>query len=149
MTYLRNDMKQQLLFSSQSLSPIISTKKNNTGAEFTVVSKATGKDFTFKISRSEWKGNFYTHIRVEKEYLNFTYVGSYYNGAITRKRKEVNTPAATAISWVLAKVEQQKFNLLDNSIELLHLGKCIRCGRKLTYHKSIKMGLGPICRNIK
>jgi hypothetical protein len=139
-------MKQQ--FSPSALLPVISANKNNNGAEFTVVSKATGKDFTFKINRSEFNGKFYTHVKVEQEYMNFRYLGTYFMGAIRRKREVIKTPAAVAIAWVLDKVEKGKISLLEESIELMHLGCCLRCGRALTDQESIRIGLGPVCRNI-
>jgi hypothetical protein len=138
---------EQLAFSPASLLPTISADKNNSGAEFTVVSNVTGKDFTFKISRSEWNGKFYTHVKVEMGYLNFNYLGSYFMGKIRRKRQVVSTPSAIAIAWVLDKVEKQNFDLLEKSVTLLHLGNCVRCGRALTDHNSIKAGLGPVCRS--
>lgn len=135
-------------FSPESLATTLKADKNNNGAEFTIVSKVTGKDYTYKISRSEWKGKFYTHIRVEQGYLNFNYLGSYFNGKMFKKRILVNTPSAIAISWVLDKVEKGMFDLLNKSVELKHLGCCVRCGRTLTDNNSIEAGLGPVCRNL-
>ena len=134
------------LISSESILPVLTSEKNNSGAEFTVRSKATGKDFTFKIARSLWNGKFYTHVKVEKGYLDFSYLGSYFNGKVFNKRQVVNTPAATAITWVLNKVMEQKFSLLDNNVEIMHLGKCLKCGKTLTDAESISFGLGPVCR---
>ena len=140
-------MEQQTAFSASSLLPTLTAEKKNSGAKFTLVSNVTGKDFTFKISRSEWNGNFYTHVKVEMGYLNFNYLGSYFMGKIRRKKQVVDSPAAIAIAWVLDKVEKQNFDLLDKSVTLLHLGSCVKCGRTLTDHESIKAGLGPVCRS--
>ena len=140
-------MEQQTYFSSVSLFPIIATDKNNKGAAFTVVSKATNKDYTLKIARSEWNGRFYTHVRVEKEYQNYIYLGAYRDGNIWRKGQKIETPAAVAINWVLRKIEAKQFDSLDQHVKFAHLGKCIRCGKTLTDHQSIKLGLGPICKD--
>ena len=133
-------------FAAETLHIVLFAEKNNNGAAFTIRSKVTGKDFTYKINRSEWNGRWYTHIKVEKEYMNFVYLGSYFNGAIFRKRQPVKTPSAVAIAWVLRMVENQKFDKLNDGVELMHLGNCLRCGRALTDAESIKVGLGPVCR---
>ena len=135
------------IISSEAILPVLVSEKKNNGAEFTVVSKKTGKDYTFKIARKEWNGKFYTHVKVEKEYLNFTYLGTYLNGKIIHKKQVVESPAANAIQWILNKVMEQKFQILDNNIEIIHLGKCLKCGKTLTDHESISIGLGPVCRS--
>jgi hypothetical protein len=129
----------------QVLSSVIKGEKENSGASFTVVSKKTGKDFTYKISKSKFQGRFYTHVRIEQGYLNFNYLGMYANGSLWRKKAKVNTPASTGIAWILKRVEEENFALLEDSIELLHLGSCLRCGRTLTDQNSIQLGLGPTC----
>lgn len=133
-------------FDAQTLHIVLFAEKNNNGAEFTVRSKATGKDFTFKINRSEWNEKWYTHVKVETGYMEFTYLGSYFNGAIFKKRQPVKTPSAIAIAWVLRMIENQKFDVLKESVDLMHLGNCLRCGRVLTDADSIQSGLGPVCR---
>ena len=105
-----------------------------------------GKDFTFKINRSEFKGKWFTHVKVEQGYMNFNYLGSYFNGMLYKKRQPVKTPAAVAIAWVLNHIENQNYDVLSNSVELMHLGCCLRCGRPLTDADSIQQGLGPVCR---
>lgn len=137
---------QKSKFSPNALVQILNAEKNVNGASFTLVSNESGKDYTYKISRSEWKGKFYTHIKVETQYLDFKYLGSYFMGKITRKREVVKTPSAIAINWVLNKVVQEKFELLEKSVTLLHLGKCVRCGKTLTDAESIRHGLGAVCR---
>lgn len=146
--FVYSDMEAKTAISSAALLPVIMAEKNNAGADFTIVSKKTGKDFTYQISRSIFNGKFFTHVRVEKEYLNFVYLGSYYAGKIWRKKAVVETPASLAIAWVLGNVEANRIDHVDSNVELLHTGKCLRCGRTLTDADSIKIGLGPICRSI-
>ena len=134
--------------SSSALLPVITAEKNNSGANFTIMSKATKTDFTYKISRSQFKGTWYTHISVETQYLEFKYLGSYFKGRIYRKGGEITTPAAIGIAWVLSKVEANNFAWVDRQCEIMHTGHCLRCGRELTDATSIQIGLGPICRNI-
>ncbi len=133
--------------SSTALASVINSEKNNSGADFTLKSLATGKDFTYKIARKEFKGNWYTHISVEVGYLDFQYLGTYFSGAIRRKGAPVTTQSAEAIAFVLNKVEKQNFALLDEKMDLMHIGSCLVCGRTLTDANSIESGLGPVCRN--
>lgn len=132
------------IIASQNLSAIFGDKQNN-GGSFTVVSKKTGKDYTFKVANKSWNGKTYCHVSVETEYLQFKYLGTFFNGKIFNKRQVVESPSAIAIAWLLVKVQEGKFDLLNESVEILHLGNCIRCGRTLTDAQSIKRGLGSEC----
>lgn len=132
--------------SSTALETVLLAPKNNIGAEFTVRSKQTGKDYTYKIRRAVFNKKWYTFVFVEKTYLHFEYLGTYFNGAIWNKKIKLETPAAVAIAWVLFKVEEKKFTLLNEKIDLFHLGACLRCGKPLTDATSIEIGLGPVCR---
>ena len=132
------------IIKAENLSAIFGAKQNN-GGEFTVVSKKSGKDFTFKVANKSWNGKTYTHVSVEVNYLDWRYLGVFYNGNIYHKKQLVDSPSAIAIGWLLAKVKDAKFDLLNESVEVMHLGSCIRCGRPLTDVNSIERGLGPEC----
>lgn len=132
--------------SSSTLYEVITREKNNTGADFTIRSLKTGKDYTYSISRSQYNGKWYTHVKVETEYLNFTRLGTYFGGAIRHKGKLVDSPSAVAIAYILAKVESKQFDFLDIAVEVMHTGKCLVCGKTLTDADSIAFGLGPVCR---
>lgn len=132
--------------SSSALYDVITREANNKGADFTIRSNKTGKDYTYKISRSEYQGRWYTHVKVETEYLKFVRLGTYFNGAIRNKGTIVDSPSAVAIAWILAKVEAKSFDMLDNLCEVMHTGRCLVCSKTLTDAKSIEIGLGPICR---
>jgi len=140
-------MTENHLISSVSLFKTLKSEKKNNGAVFTIKSCKTGKDFTYKISRSEYKGKWYTHVYVEYNYLDFNRLGTYFNGSITNKKEIVNSPSAIAIAFVLDKVEHEQFDFLDKNIELMHSGHCLCCGKILTDANSIKLGLGPTCAN--
>lgn len=135
--------------SSSALYDVINRKANNNGADFTIKSLKTNKDYTYKIVRSEYKGNWYTHVKVESEYLKFVRLGTYFNGSIRHKGQVVNTPSAVAIGYVLGKVEAKAFSSLDTVIDVMHTGKCLVCAKTLTDAQSIEIGLGPICRGGK
>jgi hypothetical protein len=132
---------------SQSLTAILTAEKNNKGASFTVKSKRTGKDYTYKIKRSEYNGVWYTHIYVETNYLKFTHLGVYFNGIITKNKRVVDSPSAIAIAFVLHKASSKQFDYLNDNVDIMHLGSCIKCGKTLTDAQSIESGLGPICSN--
>jgi hypothetical protein len=137
------------IISSSALYEVINREKNNKGADFTIRSKKTGKDYTYKIARSEYNGKFYTHIKVEVEYLKFVRLGTYFNGAIRHKGNLVDSPSAVAIAYVLSKVEAKAFDFLDSVTEVMHTGNCLVCGKTLTDADSISRGLGPICMGSK
>lgn len=134
------------IMNPMALQHVIKSDKDVNGAEFTVRSKRTGKDFTFKLSSNFYNGQHYTHVKVETEYQKYRYLGYYANGTILRKREEVKSESAAAIAWVLRQVESQREEALHQNIEMFHLGSCIRCGKTLTDATSIEIGLGPICR---
>lgn len=134
------------IISSSNLFEVITREKNNKGADFTIRSLKTGKDYTYSISRSQYNGKWYTHIKVETEYLIFKRLGTYFNGRITHKGQVVDSPSAIAIAYVLAKVEAKQFDFLDSAVEVMHTGRCLVCGKTLTDADSIAFGLGPVCR---
>ena len=131
--------------SSEVLLNVITRDKKNNGAQFTIKSNKTGKDYTYMIARKLYKGIWYTHVSVETSYQQFNYLGSYFKGRIYRKGGEITTPSAIGISFVLYKVERKAFAWLNAQIEVMHVGNCLCCGRILTDANSIKIGLGPVC----
>jgi len=134
--------------SAENLKHFINNEgKKLNGAPFTIRSKKSGKDYTFKISQVPFKDNNYIHIKVETEYLNFKYMGWYRDGKIINKKLEVNTPASQAVSWFLRQMFSNNFDNLNQSLDIFHLGKCLKCGKTLTDSNSIEVGFGPVCRN--
>lgn len=133
------------LVKSSNLLNILKAEKNNKGGSFTIKSLKTGKEYTYIISRKNFKGKWYTHVSVEYQYQNYNYLGTYFKGKIYRKGSVVTSPSAISIAFVLDKVENNKFEYLDRNIQIYHTGSCMRCGRQLTDSNSISMGLGPTC----
>lgn len=121
-------------------------EKNNKGAEITVKSVVTGKDYTFKVNRKLFKDKWYTHISVETQYQDFQRIGTYKNGSIFNKGVLVQSPSSDAISWILRSIESKKFDKVNSGVQIMHTGNCIVCGKKLTDSYSIECGVGPICR---
>ncbi len=105
--------------SSSALLSIINVEKNNSGANFTIKSKKTNKDYTYKISRNLYKNNWYTHIYVETDYLNFIRLGSYFKGFLYNKGQKVDSPSANAIVWVLRTIENDKVSVVDENVRAI------------------------------
>lgn len=133
-------------FNPASLKQVLDSETESKGAAFTVRSKATAKDYTFKIVKSVFKEHFYTNVYVEVEYMSFKHLGVYRNGVIQKKGALVDTPSAQAIGWVLRNVDRGAIKKVEEGVEMMHLGKCIKCGKTLTDAQSIETALGPVCR---
>jgi len=148
-------MNQAHSISPENLSSLFVAdgEKKLNGAPFTIRSKKTMKDFTFKIAQKPFKGYPYLHVSVEKGYLEFGYMGYFRDGQIVKKNKlngtteVVHTPAASAVSWLLRQLKAKKYGELKDSIQLFHTGHCLKCGKTLTDAISITTGFGPICRH--
>jgi hypothetical protein len=141
-------MKAAHLIPAESLKYMVLAEKQHKGAAFTVRSVKTGKDYTYKIKRTEFGGKWYTHIYVEVRYLEFKYLGVYKNGHLYYKQQLVDSPSAIAIAYVLRKIVGEQYALLSEQVEVMALGKCLCCGRALTDADSIAAGIGPVCRSL-
>lgn len=137
------------LISSLSIkSVLISAENENTnlkGGEFTIESKKSGTDFTYRIITKPFNGRPYTHVYIETQYLKFKHIGTYKYGNIYKKGEKVLTPGATAIGHVLNQVQKNNTETLDKQLNTYHLGSCLKCGRTLTDANSLKTGIGPVC----
>lgn len=141
-------MNTKHAISAQNLVHLINKEgKKLSGAPFTIRSKKTGKDYTFKVSQALFNNNNYLHLKVETQYLIFKYMGWYKDGKVINKKVEVDTPASQAISWFMKMLLANKLDVLDSNVDIFHLGKCLKCGKTLTDANSIEVGFGPVCRN--
>jgi NADH:ubiquinone oxidoreductase subunit D len=55
------------------------------------------------------------------------------------------TPSARAFNWVFARLVR---GLSIAPVQVLHHGRCCKCGRTLTTPESIQSGIGPICAGL-
>ena len=117
------------------------------GGAFTMKSLLTGKDYTFKIRKSLWNNKYMLHCYIETQYMKFKYLGNYKNGQIWRNNTIVDTKPAKGLSWIINKAINNQTETVQAQVQILHLGKCIRCGRTLTDSESILTGMGSFCRN--
>lgn len=75
----------------------------------------------------------------------YKYAGAYFSDSKRFKAApelEVDPPLAAVVSLILRAIDTP--NVLS-AAEIMHEGKCCRCGRKLTHPESIETGLGPEC----
>ena len=128
------------------LQEILKSEKNNKGGRFTVKSKATSKDFTYQISRSQFKDKWYTQVYVETQYMAFKHLGVYKNEGVFKAGIPVTTPSALGIAWLLKNAEKGRSAAIAAQADIYHIGKCLKCGKELTDANSIEIGLGPVCR---
>jgi len=119
-------------------------------ARFTVVSPATGKRFTFKVSmpRRPRPGcpHFVSVLTGSDNDADYTYLGCIFeDGRFTVTRKSSFTPqspCAVAFAWLWGRLTNDQW---PHPAELWHEGRCCRCGRTLTVPESIARGIGPEC----
>lgn len=111
-------------------------------AHFTIVSKKTEVRFTFKLTKAKEKEVFWAYLlRGPNNEMDYKYIGAFANGSFYAK--ELGSTSVKALTWFLENLFADK---LSNNLELWHVGKCARCGRKLTVPESIDSGFGPECR---
>lgn len=134
-------------FNSDSILTLVQTETEFKGSPFTVKSLETGKDYTFKLVKTLFNNQHYLNVYVETQYLEFKHLGVYKKGKILKKGNGVDTPSSKAIEWILRNLEMKRFDLVEKNVIFTHIGKCLKCGRKLTDFESIQSGLGPICIN--
>lgn len=119
-------------------------------AIFTVVSKESGRRFTYKVVRSGTEGRWWVSVLSGPDNE-----GSYqYIGMIQRDREEmrfIHTKGSkvgeealsfVAFGWLWGLVRDGE---MSEKVEVWHEGKCGRCGRRLTVPESIESGIGPEC----
>ena len=58
-------------FPATTLQHVIHADVETKGAQFTVKSLKTGKDYSFRLQRKEFNGRYYTHVKVEEGYRDW------------------------------------------------------------------------------
>lgn len=118
-------------------------------AKFTLVSKATGTRFTFRVSEApDGTAWFVSLLTGPDNEADFAYIGLIRDGQFrwTKKsRVSQDAPSWRAFSWFFLMVTQGNEEALLRGIEFWHEGQCCRCGRTLTVPESIASGIGPEC----
>jgi hypothetical protein len=124
-------------------------------ATLTLLSRATGVRFTYKIRQpEEHKPHFVGLLRGADNENDFQFIGTIFKGPHLfgysykpgrNSRVSGDAPSAKAFAWFWKKLRS---NALPDSLEVWHEGRCGRCGRKLTVPESIESGFGPECASI-
>lgn len=121
--------------------PIAFMKAGN--ATFTVVSRTTGKRFTYRVrAAKEGTPHFVQVLTGPDNTSSYTYLGTIFaDGTFRHTRKSAiseSAPSAQAFNWFYRNPGSDK-------VKVYHEGRCCRCGRKLTVPSSVESGIGPEC----
>lgn len=119
-------------------------------ALFTVVSKKTGAHFTYKLeepkeARKPGQKPLFARVLVGGD--SYKFVGTFWRDHMTFKPNPkmppevAEHPRVQALEYLFRKLEQGDLS----SMEIMHHGRCGRCGRVLTHPESIERGIGPEC----
>lgn len=112
-------------------------------SEFWLSNVKSGNKFHFKISTKDSNISFIRVVKGSEDvYAGFIRkVNSLFAFSSGNKGvMSVNDMEVKALLYVLNNASK-----LPNYIEIIHMGKCSACGRKLTDIQSIRRGLGPEC----
>lgn len=114
---------------------------------FTLESKATGRRYTFEISRREFGGKEFWLAAVMTNGDQYTYIGKVVSNKYIqftgKSRLTDEAPAVKALTWFLRSLAAGK---IPNTVVVYHSGRCGCCGRDLTDSESVRCGIGPVCR---
>lgn len=119
-------------------------------ALFTLRSVGSGNRYTYRAKVSDdgnvWFVSLLTGSDNENHYAYMGIIDREDDFRTTAKAK-VGTDAAgyKAFEWTWRRLRN---NVLPDTLEIWHEGKCGRCGRTLTVPESIERGLGPECAKL-
>lgn len=123
-------------------------------ATLTLVSKASGNRFTFRIQApmKDDRRDLDAEVRfvsllsgpdneTDYRYIGFIRRGVYFGGG-AKAKVHPGAPGPVAFKWAWERFAKGD---LPAQLEVWHEGRCARCGRKLTVPSSIASGFGPEC----
>ena len=121
-------------------------------ARFTLVSKATGKRYTYRVAKAKDKDTmFFVSVltgqsnETDYEYIGYISTNGTHSAVMAGKRGNLTHPAFRGLGWLLRKIEGSSPIAMPDAVEFWHEGRCARCARVLTDPVSIARGLGPEC----
>ena len=116
-------------------------------ARLTIVSKATGQRFTYRLRASEdGKIRFVGLLTGSDNENAFTFIGIVKDGAYVRTAKVrigEDAPSVKAFTFFWRHLTERQ--QVHEGLEVWHEGRCGRCARPLTVPESIERGIGPDC----
>jgi hypothetical protein len=121
-------------------------------ATLTVVSRETGKRFTYRVRRARAReGNpiWFVSVMVGPDNeRNYRYIGNIRSDVTFDVGRKcwlpTSDPRVRGFAWLWQRIRIEDPTVLFK-IEVWHEGRCGRCGRKLTVPESIESGFGPEC----
>lgn len=126
-------------------------------ASITLVSKRTGKRYTYRIQTPKnkkegdkpiWFVSLLTGADNESSYSYFGNIVSSHQYFFGRKAKvQQSNESVQAWEWFYNLFEKGHMPTILEGCEVWHEGRCGRCNRKLTVPESIQSGFGPECIN--
>ena len=121
-------------------------------ARFTLVSKVTGKRYTYRVSKSKDSDTmfFLSVLTGPSNEDDYQYIGSIRTSGVHSivhggRAGNPEHPAFKAMDWMLRQIENSSPLQMPVSVEFWHEGRCAKCARPLTDPASIARGLGPEC----
>ena len=110
----------------------------------------TDKHFTYKVKATDnTKTAFYVSVNSGEtySYIGILKKGELYWGFFSTKGSKVgkDSPSFKGFEFIIDRYVNS--NKPHPEFRLSHSGRCACCGRELTEPESLKIGLGPICRN--
>lgn len=124
-------------------------------AIFTVVSKKTGKRYTYKVERSaidkreKRTDNGFRFVKVmtgSDNETSYGYLGLIRGGVFEHGKKSripMTDGSSVGLTWVLDQLHRGV--IPADKVEIWHEGRCGKCGKRLTVPASIASGIGPEC----
>lgn len=119
----------------------------------TLVSKATGDRYTYKVEAAKEKGAVSHFVKLLTDPDNergYTYLGHIYrrDGNYWHGQKSkigYTALSAEAFKYFYRHVIEAGRSPSEVKLEVWHEGRCGKCNRKLTVPESIERGIGPEC----
>jgi hypothetical protein len=113
-------------------------------AIFTITNTNTGNRFTYKVRKAKDSDIYFVSVLTGSDNTNdYSFIGYIKKGLFYSSKKSRISSEATSFkvfSWFINNI-----NKIPSIVQVLHEGKCGRCGRKLTTPESIERGIGPEC----
>jgi len=111
----------------------------------TFKSLKTNKHYTYKIKKAKNIDIYFVSVLFNADSKQYQYIG-----CINSKKQFISTKnSKVSINAISFRAFNWSWNNLNaDEMEIWHEGRCGRCGRSLTDPESIRLGFGPICKNI-
>lgn len=147
MTAIASDVENGRMVDTQAILDFVTAGD----ARFTLVSTATGARYTYRVQASDSGEVWFVGLLTGPDNTHdYRYLGilSARNGRLRFRwtGKSVAGQGAASVRAIEWYVRRLAGGEDVSAVEFYHLGRCGRCGRDLTDPESIRVGLGPVCR---